>query len=183
MPENFIICVKKNTIKQDNELFPGYSVEESPYTEKKYCCWNCTYSLDNHNSKNIPIKYNQGVFYVNGYFCSTECSLRYLCDNYTDKDLWSKYELFKYYCKIIYGKDIDIVIPPNKLFLQKFGGDLTIEEYRTIDNYNEINNPPIIIINNNNVNKIDKKINNDYLKLYRKKKKETNTIFNNMDIN
>ena len=67
--------------------------------------------------------------------------------------------------------------------LKKFGGSLTIDEYRELDNYTENNLPLIIPIRNKipikeSFNNIKNK--ND-LKLYRKPKKEK-TIFDDMNI-
>jgi len=179
MGDNLIICVKKKIKDEEPELFPGYSFEETLYEGTNCCCWNCTYLPENGNFKNIPIKFCDGIFYVTGYFCSIGCCYRYIYDNYKDKELWAKYELLSYYFKIIYGEIVDITLPPDKLLLEKFGGNLKIEEYRQ-NNYNPIIHPPIVVINNIEVLKKEK--DNDYLKLYRKKKKKENTILNNMNI-
>jgi len=182
MSRNVVICVKKKKNGTEQELFPGYSLEQAEYTEQNNCCWNCTHSFDSNNLVSIPVRFEQGIFYVTGYFCSPGCGYRYIYDTYKDKELWEKYELLKYYFRIIYGENIDIKVPPNKLLLEKFGGNLTIEEYKNKDKYNIIINPPIIIIANNS-EQINQKENNDYLKLYRKKNKKENTILNNMKIN
>ena len=70
-------------------------------------------------------------------------------------------------------KDRKVEIAPNRLLLKKFGGNLTIEEYRSnFDNNNvhDVKIPPILPINHI----VDSyEINNDNyknnLKLYRKK--------------
>ena len=60
---------------------------------------------------------------------------------------------------------------PSKLVLQKFGGTLSIDEYRVKKDIYEIQLPPILHINHLNMI-YEKKMKNQYenLKLYRKKK-------------
>ena len=182
LSKNSIICVKKTTNKE-LEIYPGYSKEEYPYEEKNTNCWNCTYSFDSRDLKHIPLKYISGTFYITGYFCSNGCCLRYIYDNYQNKELWDKYELFNFYYQKIYSKNLNIVIPPNKLLLKKFGGTLEIEEYRSNDNFNEVIIPPVIMVSSKLFSEKTKNIkeNKQNLKLFRKKTK-TNTILNNMDI-
>ena len=62
---------------------------------------------------------------------------------------------------------------PNRLLLDSFGGNLTIEQYRSknVLNY-EIRIPPIVLPINHTVNKYEtnqKTNSKDFLKLYRKK--------------
>lgn len=183
--DHLIIKIKvNNTDTSINEIIPGYIKDDnySEFNHHKQNCWNCCH-LINERVYGIPIKYDNNIFYIYGNFCSNSCCLRYILDNFKNKELWNKYELFSFYNRIIYEKDIDIKIPPNKLSIDVFGGNLTIDEYRNMDNYNEINVPLIIPIKNkiqvkDNFKNIKNK--ND-LKLYRKPKKEK-TIFDDMNI-
>ena len=180
--KTIIIKLKKNKNKDEfkNELLPGYIKEDSNIDHyDKLKCWNCTSELNN-SIKSIPLKYNNNIFYTYGSFCCSSCSLRYIIDNFKNKDLWNKYELFNLYNYNIYGKYIDVKIPPNKLTLKCFGGHLDIDEYKDSNTYNEINNPIIIPIQNTSSNIINKNNINTDLKLYRKPNKN---ILNNFNIN
>lgn len=173
---NRIVCIK-NTNNNQNEILPGFVELESEYESKSLSCWNCCHECK--EIKYIPLKYKDNIFHVHGIFCSDECSLRYLYDNYNSRELWEKNQLFNFYIKKIYGEYKDIVIPPNRILLKKFGGKMDIEDYRKYNLSCEIINPGVIIINNKNDKNIKKK-NTDYLKLYRKKK-QFNTILNKFD--
>tara|TARA_B100000963_G_scaffold348940_1_gene357258 strand:- start:362 stop:1018 length:657 start_codon:yes stop_codon:yes gene_type:complete len=185
--DNKIICikVKKDNLSQDN-ILPGYVKENYELDEqiKDIHCWNCCSKLD-RSYKSLPIKYINGQFYIYGHFCDISCSLRYLYDHFHGKELWSKYELFHFYCYKIYGTT-NIHPAPDRLSLKMFGGNLTIEEYKKNNiNYNEINIPPIIPVDNPKLKYENKKINENKgeLKLYRKKIKENKGgILNNMNI-
>ena len=173
--ENIIICVKNNN-KKAEELLPGYVKLESEYKKNNILCWNCCHECQ--DIKYLPIKHNKGIFYVYGAFCSDGCSYRYLHDNYQNKTLWEKIQLIKFYHKEIYGEFVDVIIPPNRLSLKIFGGEMDIDEYRNIENnHQSIISPPIVIVSNGGVNTKIKEV--DYLKLYRKKKAK-NTILNSL---
>lgn len=184
--DNIIIHIKQNkTEKVDNEVIDGYLKDKDNYKSFHHDalnCWNCTYLIEDR-IKNIPLKYNNNTFYIYGNFCSDTCCIRYITDTFKNNELWEKYGLFKFYNRIIYDKDININIPPNRLTLKKFGGDLEIEDYRNInDNHLEINTPLIIPVKNiiqNNDNYVVK--NKTDLKLYRKPAK-VKTIFDEMNI-
>ena len=186
--DNQIICIKlKADIIDEGDVLPGYSLEKYELKEehKNIHCWNCCFKLDKFY-KSIPIKYTRGTFYIYGHFCDLSCSLRYLLDNFNGRELWEKYELFNFYCLKLYGKDLNINPAPNRLSLQTFGGNLTVEEYKKNNiSYNEINIPPIIPVNNPNLNYENTKVNEKKgeLKLYRKKKdKDKDGILDNMKV-
>lgn len=172
---NIIVCIK-NSNDSINEILPGYVKLESNYQKDEIFCWNCSSKCE--NIKYLPLKYKNDVFYVNGCFCSDECSLRYLYDNYNSKELWEKYQLFKFYIFKTYKHHKTINIPQNRLLLKKFGGNLDIDEYINSNIIYEVNIPSIVIVNNNN--KSIKKKDIDFLKLYRKKK-NNDTILNKFD--
>ena len=72
---------------------------------------------------------------------------------------------------------------PNKLILSKFGGNISIEEYRNNIDISYSVNQPIIHINSE-ISKYEFKNNSDNgLKLFRSKtKKNKNNIFNKMNL-
>jgi hypothetical protein len=97
-------------------------------------CWWCTYKFDCLPSF-IPEKYHDGKFYVFGNFCSFNCAGAYnlnLNDNYKHE----RYSLMKQmYYKINKNNissinDIEINVAGPKELLKKYGGTMTIEEYR-----------------------------------------------------
>lgn len=182
--DNMIIKLKVDK-NNNNDILPGYSEDYNNVDEfshnKTFNCWNCCHKILKMYS--IPLKYNNNKFYVYGDFCCLGCSLRYITDTFKNRELWEKYELFNLYNRKIYGKYIDVKLPPNKLCLEYFGGNMKIEDYRDTNFFNEMNNPIIIPVKHNGIKKentlnIKDKGN---LKLYRKSKNEKN-IVNNMNI-
>ncbi len=98
------------------------------------CCWWCTYNFD-WLPTYLPEKYSDGKFYVSGCFCSFNCAAAYNL-KLDDGKVWERYSLIKqlYYMinkdKITNITDIDINIAGPKELLEKFGGQMTITEYR-----------------------------------------------------
>ena len=111
-------------IKQ-NKLIP---------TTTDLCCWWCTCQFDNLPTY-LPEKYSDSNFYVSGCFCSFNCVGAYNLSLNDDK-VWNRYSLLKlmYYMinknKIISISDIEINIAGPKELLKKYGGPMTIDEYR-----------------------------------------------------
>jgi len=133
-------------------------------------CWNCSEQLYN-NTCGLPIKLISNVFYTLGDFCSPECACRYSIDTY-ENNYHEHYSLINLYNNI--KKKEDKIYPAgNKLLLKKFGGYLTIDEYRSNFKNNIIVYPYTIPIKTNienNMNSINNLNNLNNLKLYRKKK-------------
>lgn len=98
------------------------------------CCWWCTYQFD-WLPTYLPEKYSDGKFYVSGCFCSFNCAAAYNL-KLDDSKVWERYSLIKqlYYMinkdKITNITDIDINIAGPKELLEKFGGQMTITEFR-----------------------------------------------------
>ncbi len=182
---NMIIRIKldNNNTDMNENILPGYNYSTTDnYVNEDTCnkCWNCFHDI-NSNKKSIPLDYENGIFYIYGYFCTNGCCLRYISENFKNTELWSKYEIFQFYNREIYGENINIKLPPSKFSLKEFGGNLTIEEYRKENEYKEINIPIIIPIKNNYNNKTTQNFkDNGELKLFRKSKKDK-TIINNMN--
>lgn len=191
MNKNYIIRLNTNNIKTiDIKAFSDEIMLNEFKNENNISkvCWNCCHSF--HQSVvGIPLKYNNGVFYIYGFCCSLECAARYVCDNFKESDIWEIISLINLYNIKVNKNQIPINIAPSKLILDMFGGDITIEEYRNnfvnpIE-YN-ISIPPIIPISHNS-EKIELNTNhklNENYKLYRKKKpiQEKNNITNSMDL-
>ncbi len=177
-PENLIIKLNKTVIETDD--ITGYveksnnfsSIENESCRNVSEVCWNCCHHFDN-NIHGIPLKYSNKVFYIYGDFCSLECGARYAFDNLKNLDFPEIYSNINLYNNIIHKKEEKIEIAPNKLVLKMFGGDKTIDEYRSSfknKNVYDVKIPPILPINhivdryetNQNVSKSN-------LKLYRSK--------------
>ena len=186
--ENTIINIKKNI--STTEIIEGYDdktfykeyTNDHTYSNK---CWNCCHDInDIHVS--IPLKYNDGIFYIYGNFCSCECGGRYILDTYNDKNMWEIYSLLNLYNKISNKVTNNVIPAPSKLTLKEFGGTMDIQEYRgnfNTCNIHDISIPPIIPIKHNNVlleNKTTSS-NKHNFKLYRKKP-INNNIFNTMNL-
>lgn len=170
--ENLIIQLKKTYVDNYNiESFDDKkNVNTSVLNENKSeICWNCCHPFNNY-VHGIPMKYNNGVFYVYGDFCSLECGCRYAHDVLIDYNFEELYSLINLYSNILFDKKEKIEMAPNKLLLKIFGGNLTIDEYRSKNKINyEVRIPPILPINHS-INQYELNItkNKDYLKLYRK---------------
>lgn len=74
----------------------------------------------------LPDKYYDGKFNVIGWFCSLNCAMAYNL-SLNDFKVSERYSLLKW----LYGKTQDAIEPaPPCRILEKFGGKMTIDEYR-----------------------------------------------------
>jgi hypothetical protein len=132
-----------------------------------------------HNRWGIPTKFVNNSFHIYGCFCSPNCAAGYLFNMCRDTDdIWNKYSLLNFMYNSIYGTNISVKPAPSKLILKKYGGDLSIKEYRSSFNNKQnnyyINIPSTVVyninvenINNNNNNNSDDTDNKE-LRLYRR---------------
>ena len=142
--------------------------------KNSHCFW-CTYSFSNDKIV-IPMNISEKCIKCYGCFCTPECACSYLMNENIDSTI--KFERY-YLLNNIYGKifnyDYSIKQAPSPYYtLEKYFGNLTIEEYRNLKNYDkniqvinkplsqitpeiyEENNDYIInnkIINKNNISK------------------------------
>jgi len=130
---------------------------------KNSCCFWCTYSFENTPFYIPKNKINNNVN-VYGCFCSPECSLAYLeNENIDNSTKWERIALLNSIYGCIYENNKTIKPAPNPFYtLEKYYGNLTIEEYRSSLKYDEtiliINKPmthiiPEIYQDNNEFNK------------------------------
>lgn len=119
-------------------------------TNHSSCFW-CTYNFDNIPI-HIPTKINDDTIFVYGCFCSPQCALAYLLKELIDDT--TKIERI-YLLNYIYGKvhnyceNIKPALDPHYT-LNKFFGNLTINEYRSMYNLKKkytIINKPLTLIN------------------------------------
>jgi thiol-disulfide isomerase/thioredoxin len=95
------------------------------------CLWCC------HQFKTtpwgIPFKFFQDKFQLFGNFCTPNCSLAYILQNYKDDDyLWEKVALLNLLFFKVCGQYKNLMPALDKMALKMFGGTLEIDEYRNI---------------------------------------------------
>jgi hypothetical protein len=101
--------------------------------DKKSACFWCTYEYDNHTCY-IPKYELEDKIFGYGSFCRPECAVAYLMkENIDDSTKFERYHLLNQ----IYGKVYDykksIKPSPNPFYLlEKYYGNLTIQEYRKL---------------------------------------------------
>jgi len=103
-----------------------------------YACWNCTEKFSEPPvgiptlTSSTPYK---DEYHMEGNFCSFNCAARYLFDNnkgVESQTIWTVFEIMNFIYNEINDSDdfIQIKLAPEPLCLKKFGGNLTLEEYR-----------------------------------------------------
>jgi hypothetical protein len=102
-------------------------------SDKKSACFWCTYDFDNPPVY-IPKYFIKDSYHVYGCFCSPECGTAYLMEENIDSS--SKFERY-HHINHIYSKVYDykknIKPAPNPYYmLEKYYGNLTIQEYRSL---------------------------------------------------
>jgi len=185
--DNIIINIKHADKSIIDDILPGYTPElySNSYTNCELC-WNCCYSF-NTPTIGIPLKHMNNIFYIYGYFCSYNCGARYIFDNFNDKNKWNIYSLLNLYYNISYHTTGGHINPsPNRLLLSKFGGNMSINEYRSNDSLYELIIPPIIPVDHIIKHVCDNTTSNENkgsYKLCRKNKKNNkNNIYNIMNL-
>lgn len=107
--------------------------------DNKSACFYCTEHFDNWPCF-IPKFQINGTYHVYGHFCSPSCAAGYLMNESIDSTVkFERYHLLNnIYCPI-YNYTQNIKPSPNPFYtLQKYCGNLTIDEYRQIHNIDRI---------------------------------------------
>jgi hypothetical protein len=101
--------------------------------DKKSACFWCTYDYDNHPCY-IPKYESNGKMYGYGSFCRPECAVAYLMkENIDDSMKFERYHLLNHIYSKIYNFKKNIKPAPNPYYLlEKYYGNLTIQEYRKL---------------------------------------------------
>ena len=102
-------------------------------SDKKSACFWCSYDFDNP-SIYIPKHYIKDTYHVYGCFCTPECAVAHLMNENVDSSTkFERYHLMNHiYSKIYdYTKNIKPAPVPHYM-LDKFYGNLTIQEYRAL---------------------------------------------------
>ena len=108
-------------------------------TDNKSACFWCTYDFDTPDC-HIPFYNMNGQVHGYGVFCRPECAVGYLMKEHLDDS--TKFERY-HLLNRIYGKVFDykknIKPAPNPFYmLERYGGNLTIEEYRALLQSNHV---------------------------------------------
>jgi hypothetical protein len=102
-------------------------------SDKKSACFWCSHDFDNP-SIYIPKHYIKDSYHVYGCFCTPECAVAHLMNENIDSSTkFERYHLMNHiYSKIYdYTKNIKPAPDPHYM-LDKFYGNLTIQEYRAL---------------------------------------------------
>lgn len=129
--ENAFMSCREIKIIPSNVVFIDNKNNKTIICEKtNIACWWCTYTFDTLPCF-IPERYFDGKFYVFGCFCSFDCAKAYNL-SLNDYKVPDRNSLIKKLYHAIKGVDDEIPIAPPREILEKFGGPLTIDEYRKI---------------------------------------------------
>ena len=124
-------------IKDINQKLKQLKVDlyKNQMDEKKSACFWCTYEFDNQSCY-IPRYENNGDICGYGSFCRPECAVAYLMkENIDDSTKFERYHLLNsVYCKIYEYKNNVKPAPNPHYLLDKFYGNLNIQEYRKLLN-------------------------------------------------
>jgi hypothetical protein len=129
---------KQNTDGIDKELIwekiklLKLQLHKNDIADKRSNCFWCTYCFDNPPIY-IPKRIVNDQIEVYGCFCSPECAVAYLKkEKINTSTLWERYAILNnIYCKI-FNYEKNIKPAPNPFYtLEKYYGNLTIEEYRS----------------------------------------------------
>jgi hypothetical protein len=101
--------------------------------DKKSACFWCTYEFDNPPVY-IPKHFIKDSYHVYGCFCSPECATAYLMEECIDSSSkFERYHLMNHIYSKIYDYKKNIKPAPNPYYmLDKYYGNLTIQEYRSL---------------------------------------------------
>ena len=124
------LSCKKNDYDQIKKVYYDYESWEI----NNILCWYCTLNFSNKPIF-IPYSINKTNIDIYGNFCSFSCCYKYININYKDdeKKRCNYINNLKYLYKNMYNKDIDMINEsPNKELLDRFGGDLSPEEYKKL---------------------------------------------------
>jgi hypothetical protein len=143
--ENSIVNEIETTDEIDNKILGKklkqlkHQLHTNDVYEKKSACFWCTFSFSSQ-IVHIPKCFHKGVCESYGCFCSPECAAAYLMNE--NIDMSTKFERY-YLLNNIYGKIYEYKknikpAPSPYYMLDKFFGNLSIEEYRNLYKLNKL---------------------------------------------
>lgn len=131
--EHNITTPKDNKyVKMNLKLFDSQNGKNIVIDKTNVACWWCTYNFDTVPCF-IPERFDNDTFYVFGCFCTFNCAMAYNL-NMGDYKMYDRFSLIKklYYCMYDNNDSVvnSITIAPPREILEKFGGHVSIEDYR-----------------------------------------------------
>ena len=130
-----LINYKQYVTKNETNIFEinlnliDMSTGETIIVEKtNIACWWCTYNFETFPFF-LPDKYYDDKYYVFGCFCTINCACSYNV-NMNDSKIWERFSLLKNMYSDILNNNINISLAAPKEILQKYGGSISIEDYR-----------------------------------------------------
>jgi hypothetical protein len=116
-----------------------YSLKTNNINNKKSACFYCTSDFDNPPIY-IPKHLINGSYHVYGCFCSPECATGFLMKEQIDSSIkYERYFLMNNIYSKIYNYEKSIKPAPDPYYtLDKFFGNLTIDEYRGLIKTNRL---------------------------------------------
>lgn len=153
---------------------------------KKSDCFWCTCGFTTPPI-HIPSLFHKEKYEVYGCFCSPECAAAFLfTENIDNNTKFERYQLLNYIYGKVYNYEKEIKFAPNPYYtLDKYYGNLTIQEYRQLLEYDRL-----ILVIDKPVSKIYPEIhedNNDFETVYENKlslkkgiKTDKNDVLNNV---
>ena len=130
----------KNRIMADNmNEFRKSNENQCVPLETNVNCWWCCHEFSN-SPYVLPLKKVNDCINVMGCFCCAECAASWnFNSDKRNNDIWESYSLLNLlYRKYLNGNSLRIKFAPPRESLIKFGGSLTIEEFRSHNNsYNK----------------------------------------------
>ena len=111
------------------------NIYKSTVNNHKSACFWCTYDFDN-DACFIPQTMDATMIHAYGSFCRPECAVGYLMnENLDDSTKFERYHLLNHVYGSILGYKSNIKPAPNPHYiLDKFYGNMTIQEYRKLLN-------------------------------------------------
>ena len=140
-PNKDVTIIVNKTNKNVNDVVNkikklDFKFHKNLVTNKKVSCFWCTYSYESPDIY-IPKNKVDDSYSVYGNFCSPECACAYLTNENLDVSVKAeRYHLLNYIYGKMYNYTKNIKPAPNPYYtLDKYYGDLTIEEYRKLLEY------------------------------------------------
>ena len=108
------------------------------------CCWHCTEPFDG-SPIGIPLQIKaDGRVVCDGNFCSYSCALTHIFDSGSSHREFRTKQLLTQVARELHGI-VDIVPAPPRLSLRKFGGPLSVDEFRQAATLHKlVVNPPFV---------------------------------------
>lgn len=141
-------CQRKGTEISKIRSLTEIDIRDIKYYKTDIYCWWCCHGFEEY-PVSVPIKLypKNHLFKCKGIFCGFSCALAYCIANKHDQSLLKM--LYKKILNLKFSEIQQITKAPPKEILQRFGGPVSIEEYRkhdiSLNKYNIIVYPMIFV--------------------------------------